>query len=739
MSKTLLPRELVSLIHHIELNKSGWWDKSLQRIILTAVWLLGDWVSFESIAGYMRDDMNIPVDNNRILEQIEALRKSKHILYLCNQYKIAESAIPDLEMSVSKIEKIESEAKSKFLVLLGVDCSSYANEETWNAFNENLLHPMIHEMGVRVYKLLSIGGDDFKASTWLTEFLKRFPVECRQHLHAALIDFFDPKDKRVRSYVLCLLSSYFFIEASGLSSETINKLNISSDHKPIFNIYLDTNFVFSILALHENPSNEAAISLVNLLNQLSNHIEIKLFILAPTIYESIRVLNSAKNELAGLRLTQNMAEAALETRYEVRGVAQKFFVESSKLENSISAEEYFSPFVNNFKTILKSKGVELFDQNVDNYRMYQRVIDDILLQQAYEKKRYNERAKSYESLTHDVVLWHFIHDKRSPHFDSPVDANYWVVTIDKRFIKFDDYKQHNVTNSVPICLHPSTLIQMLQFWVPRTEQFEEAMLSSMRLPFLFQEFDIESETVTVNILKALSRFENIGDLPKQAIASILVNNAFRNKFASEKDPYIQTQLVKEAIIDEYNKIKNELSIEKDNLASFKKKAEDSSGEIEGLKNENQKGESTVQDYKQKLVDANERIRVLEDKVKSFIDNDSERQKQKACKWERTFFAGKWILWFCIIQFLSTTILTNYYDSISTKLLIMQTAPRLVVYLFALISIAFIWIIDRYGVKKPNIMNWGAFKKFHKFKNMLFGVVISGILINAAYDIIKTFH
>jgi hypothetical protein len=41
MEKLQLPMELVSLVHHIELNKAGWWDVAVQQLLLAAMWISG--------------------------------------------------------------------------------------------------------------------------------------------------------------------------------------------------------------------------------------------------------------------------------------------------------------------------------------------------------------------------------------------------------------------------------------------------------------------------------------------------------------------------------------------------------------------------------------------------------------------------------------------------------------------------------------------------------------------------
>jgi hypothetical protein len=48
--QTLTP-ELVSAVHHVELNRSGWWDSAVERLILNAVWIAGGSLAAEEIGG----------------------------------------------------------------------------------------------------------------------------------------------------------------------------------------------------------------------------------------------------------------------------------------------------------------------------------------------------------------------------------------------------------------------------------------------------------------------------------------------------------------------------------------------------------------------------------------------------------------------------------------------------------------------------------------------------------------
>ena len=82
-----------------------------------------------------------------------------------------------------------------------------------------------------------------------------------------------------------------------------------------------------------------------------------------------------------------------------------------------------------------------------------------------------------------------------------------------------------------MCLEPSSLIQLFQFWVPSSTQLDEALVGSVRQPLLFLKFDTESEQVTLRILKQLSRFEASKDLDPEVVTEILTNTALRDRLS----------------------------------------------------------------------------------------------------------------------------------------------------------------------------------------------------------------
>ena len=101
----------------------------------------------------------------------------------------------------------------------------------------------------------------------------------------------------------------------------------------------------------------------------------------------------------------------------------------------------------------------------------------------------------------------------------------------------------------PVCLEPSSLIQLFQFWIPSSINLDEALVGSVRQPLLFLTFDKQSEQVTLRILSEISRFEGIGDLDADTASTILTSTALRNRLiTSENDRPNDQELVKEEFV-----------------------------------------------------------------------------------------------------------------------------------------------------------------------------------------------
>lgn len=429
--------------------------------------------------------------------------------------------------------------------------------------------------------------------------------------------------------------------------------------------------------------------------------------------------------LKDLRLTPNLAVVAMKS--ELSGIALKFAQESSKMGRPLNAEDYFGPYITDLIRILRSKGVEFYDERVDHYKTKQEVIDDIMGQWEYEQRLQKEkgaayRAKGYEQIEHDVMLWHFVNDKRPVRVESPLDAQHWVVTVDFRFLGFDAYKKRVLSSRIPICVHPTALVQMLHFWVPRTVQFEEALIGSLQWPFLFQEFDTRTEKLTIRILGALSRFENVEDLPQETITNILVNEALRHKLTGALNIEKEIELVREALIEENKKVREKLE-------AAESKVNETKLIISGLQHQIEKSGQQLSEERQSRMSLEERIIELENRIQS-------TRAQEEVTHRRGMFVIRWfILPAILIAFLGLWSSLQILSLTSGKLGFWQAT----IGMWSLISILWLWLIARMGLKNPIIKVWRPFILLHKFKNWVFavlGALALKVLASAIWEWIK---
>ena len=626
-TKSLLSNDLAAIVHHVELNRAGWWDRAVQRLVLASVWLLGRPASRVEILSAIENEFHLTaLGELKLNAAIEILEKQNALIRFPGPtptFRIPDQQRTVFEKEIAAVETVARDARSYFSDLVKELCEGLDPNETWKVFESKLLAPLIQEVGANAYRL--IAGEKLAADErFVREFLDHFESHLETSLNQLVTRFLDPNKEEVRKYVSCMLHAVFCVTASGLPENVITRLSASSDKQITFRVFVDTNFLFSILALHDNPSNVAATELNNLIATLKTNSKVKvnLFVTLRTIDEAKHSIFWAKTQLTEMPSGSNFTGAALQAGFS--GMVKKFLEERIRKGVGLSVEDWFDPYLNDFVTIARSKGVELFNKSLDGYKMRPDVIDDINV--VIEKQESNHaRAKNYEKIEHDMVLWHFVKDERPDYVESPIDAQDWILTLDYRLIRFDANKQKETGSSVPICVHPTSLIQLLQFWVPRTKEFEEAILGSMRLPFLFREFDTEAEHTSLRILKGISRFEESDHFTEETISKVILNDALRAKIGSVEEEKDKAKLIRDTILEEINNQNETVSKRaqdlEDTLKTREKTVSDLKFETKDKKREIELLKDTVSIEGQKLQDAGKTIQVRDQEIKNMKNKE----------------------------------------------------------------------------------------------------------------------
>lgn len=718
---TKIDANVLNLVQHVELNKIGWWDSVIQRLIVATLWMDGkvNSLSFDDLARALKSnfDLDLGARLNSVIDQIVGIG---NIIKLSDgKIRLSESYLKTINSDVHEAEGIIDNAKKLFISSLTCnEITSAEKEHIWGDFNDSFLRPFIKNVGANIYGLLNVRSTNFDQSL-LDTFLDHYPLEQRDYLFNSAQLFLTSADQNIRSYILRLLNTHFCVEACGLDEKTIRSLQNSLGKAKNITLFIDTNFLFSILELHENPSNAAALGLIELIKNLSKELTIKLYVTNPTLTEARAVLRGTIESLNGSRITPNMAEAA--GRF-VSGLSRKFFYEVNRSKTPLTPQQFFQPYIDNLVLFLRAKGIEVYNEDISQLNTRQDVVDDLITQMEYEEQNWGEKAKAYKPLEHDIVLWHLIKDKRRIGVDSPLDAEYWIVTIDFRFLGFDDYKKSKNIVIVPICIHPTTLIQLLQFWIPRSQLLEDTLYSSLWLPFVFRDLDSQSENVTIEIIKTLGRFENVGDLPKETIIGILVNEALRQRIKNETDLEKQIELVREALIEQNLKAQAQIDEEKNKNKGYEQVLQKKEADITQLRD-------NLQTTRNELIQERKERQILSSDLASIRQTLETREKDEFKK--RT--QQKYIMIGVIIPLgLLLLVWILYLTKFENQIIYagIYTAGFLVVWS---------WLFDYFGKKNEIISEIRYFKSYHsliKWILSILGVILIGILTNALYDWLK---
>lgn len=528
MSSRSLSSEMVSLIHHVELNESGWWKKAIGQVIKGTLWRAGIALTFEELIVQMKRELSVAVAEELIRDQIGKLAEQGAVSIIGQKYKLAEFVRSELNEISILAEKEHQECHDIFVKACELHVSDLCADQVYAEFSRCLLKS-VRVAGANLFHLLADGMLE-RDVDWLVPFLAKYGEQHQEGLKVVVTSFFAPGNSSCRKQVLRLLTAHFFAEASQLSVATLMAIE-SKRKKRSIKIVLDTNFLFSILQLHENPGDESALSLVEIAKQSDNNFNIVLYVLPSTVEEAQNVIVSQIRQLQNIRTSQAMSRAV--STQQITSIAKKFFDAAGK-SPGLTAEAYFAPYIEDMRTVLAGKNIKILDAHPSLYRVRQDVLDDVVDE---TKKQEAElpvaKHKSYETLLHDAILWHAVKDRRSVNDNSLFEVEYWAVSIDWKLIAFDRQKRISNQTSLPVVLHPSNLIQFIQFWIPRSQDLDDVLVDSLKLPLYFQSFDPEDERATMKILDSISRFEDVADFSESTIKVLLTNKALRKRLKSE--------------------------------------------------------------------------------------------------------------------------------------------------------------------------------------------------------------
>jgi len=563
----ILSKEIISLIHHQSLNEQGWRDKSIQNFIVFIIYEYGSSLAVQEITTKMKDDLGVGLSNEEAQAAINILVQKNRLIDQQLKYKIPEEERKKIVEEISSYKNIEKVCKEVFLKIIENCCLGKINY-TWEFFDQEVITPVISENGARAVDIIASREVSDESCRGLKQILDVFGKKYNCNIEELTLNFLNNDNESVREFLFLKIKAYFSLEANSLSEKTLESIKNSYSIPPVFNIFLDTNFLLSYFGFHDQEAHDAAISFVDLTKKINGRVNIKLYVAPITLNEARASLTRIRDKWSSVKVTENLAKIS----EEISLIPYKFIEITNRTKKSPDILILMDDQINCLQSILKSDGIDLFNQKIEFPSTSQIITGDIVEQLEYEKNRKikfpGRSPKQYEQWDHDITMWHFVQEKRPAVIDSPPDAQYWILTEDYSFLSYDFRKRRKGHLYAPICISLFNLVQILQFWSPRSKELESALVTNLNHSIAFKGFDVDAEIAANRIVRQLSHYENFSELSEESIEMMLTNKTLKQKMLKESDESKQYTIIDGALIDEVNRLK-ELS--EQNVASEKER------------------------------------------------------------------------------------------------------------------------------------------------------------------------
>jgi hypothetical protein len=223
-----LSAELVSLIHHVELHRSGWWDRALDRLVLVAIWLQEP-TTLDALCRFLAEGMDHRVPTDRIEEIVQREIATGTIIPMGDRLCVSEEYGTSLRLELEATEVVRAELQGRLATICSSMDIEMEPENLWTDFETLFMEPLVREFGARLYELVKSGAAPDLDHPEYADSTEGIIAKYGSKVRPALFAFLDPHNPTVRDYILRRLNVGFFRHAIALDSRVIDQLSQSME------------------------------------------------------------------------------------------------------------------------------------------------------------------------------------------------------------------------------------------------------------------------------------------------------------------------------------------------------------------------------------------------------------------------------------------------------------------------------------------------------------------------------
>jgi Skp family chaperone for outer membrane proteins len=317
--------------------------------------------------------------------------------------------------------------------------------------------------------------------------------------------------------------------------------------------YLDTNYLWGLLGLHDNQYVEASVELFGVAKR--HHLPFSFKYHKETERELMRSVASASDALRE-RAWKSSISATLRKSVHISGIERKYHEKNATKPTDVQV--FLKPY-ENITRVVQAEGIK-----IDNREVEWKEEVNQLFHEYEEYLAHIEKEKTYEAMQHDVRLLWLIRGMRS-NAKSPLQAGVLFLTCDYRLYNFDiqNARRHR---RYPAAILPNVLLQVLRPAIQQSEDFDALFIKTFSLPE-FRTYSRKSSEAVHKMAEILSAVE---DLPASVAEQMLMDEILVRDISRAKQPAEVIDRMNEQLSSRIQSAQKELA----NLQEELRKAKD---------------------------------------------------------------------------------------------------------------------------------------------------------------------
>lgn len=447
---------------------------------------------------------------------------------------------------VSEAVELEQSVKAQWLNSIRecIDPSNKeAEKELWNCLKAYLTKLFLRHGAQTALVISGTNIHDADLNKSISDLMSEAISEECKTVHVgrtriALQSFFAEQTSERARYVAQLLDATFSFYTLFTDQATQDYLKRAI---PKITVFLDTNFLFGVLNLHNNPQNEVSVELVSIIRE--QQLPFELYYHEDSLREMQETIAQAVERLSKYKWPRGLSKAILSTREQaLAGLEIKYH--EANAEHEIDPATFFLKY-RHAEKLLNENGFKIYRRperhdpdEVDGPTQELISRYERFLEEHFPAKRH----KPFNVIKHDMIVWKATKVLRKIS-SSGLDVGAFLLSADQRLFAFD-WGVLSGGDRLGVVILPSQLLQLLRPFVPRTPDFDRKFAEIFALPE-FRSVHSDFSQVTRRVLQFLA---SVKDISEETAVSILADELLLRRLKDvEKDDEIQAVIESEVI------------------------------------------------------------------------------------------------------------------------------------------------------------------------------------------------